>query len=204
MSALFIPEKTIWGQIKGISSSRGLTWHYIKEVPAYTLILSANPCLNHYHKIPHQSPLDWDRQSWRQGPTLSPFTWQSNKVVLFYFAWNSKIQYSTGIQSLSFWYHLELNMSSSKLQDLVMVREAWRAAVHGVAKSWTRLRDGTELRVQSIQFNLLIMCIKHVKIHFWKGRHLPSLSLPGTIMLTSYSLYKLDMHPIKHFQIICI
>ena len=30
-------------------------------------------------------------------------------------------------------------------KELVMAREAWRAAVHGVAKSWTRLSDGTEL-----------------------------------------------------------
>ena len=34
-----------------------------------------------------------------------------------------------------------IDMNLSKLQELVMDRESWRAAVHGVTKSWTRLSD---------------------------------------------------------------
>ena len=38
-----------------------------------------------------------------------------------------------------------MDVGLGRFQELVMDREAWRAAIHGVAKSWTRLSDWTEL-----------------------------------------------------------
>ena len=81
-----------------------------------------------------------------------------------------------------------MGLSLSKLWGFVMDREVWHAAIHGVAKSQTRLRDWTELN------------------HFWTTAtaRLPNISQPDIFLLfyphMVHSLQKLALGSSKNYQ----
>ena len=66
-----------------------------------------------------------------------------------------------------------IDMSLSRLWELVMNREAWCAAVHGVTKTWTRLSDWTELNSSRTVLS--------------SSRSLHDLSHSANLFLSSYS-----------------
>ena len=83
-----------------------------------------------------------------------------------------------------------MDMSLSKPQELLMDREAWCVAVHGVAKSQTRLSDRTELMKKSVTSVMCVLfkSLSHVRLFATPGIAAYQASLSIT---NSWSLLKL-------------
>ena len=53
--------------------------------------------------------------------------------------WKQEEKGTTEVE-MAGWHHGSMDVSLSELRELVMDREAWRAVIHGITKSWTRLK----------------------------------------------------------------
>ena len=61
-----------------------------------------------------------------------------------------------------------MDMGLGRLLELVMDREAWRAAIHGVTKSRTRLSDWTELNVFICKTEFMFIINQNVSLQVWR------------------------------------
>ena len=77
-----------------------------------------------------------------------------------------------------------MEVSLSELREMMMSREAWRAAIHGVAKSRTRLSDWTELNFES----LLHEALRLWKIAFVEPNDLSSCTQTSPLSLFTWKL----------------
>ena len=93
--------------------------------------------------------------------------WRTDLLEKTLMLWKIEGRRIRGQQRMSWLHGITdlLDMSLSKLEELVMDREAWHSAIHGVAKSQTRLRDWTELNWKENNLSKVFIFTKMPCIH---------------------------------------
>ena len=74
------------------------------------------------------------------------------------------------------WHHWLNGHGSGELRELVMDREAWRAAVHRVTKSWKQLSEWTELNWEKPTWKAYILCDSN-SMACWKNKSMRTIKI---------------------------
>ena len=85
--------------------------------------------------------------------------WKREETQCSWLDWAAEHTLQTSVLNAAPLPTASLTMSLSKLRELVMDSEAWRAAIHGIAKSQTRLSDWTELNWKLFSYFCVLLLL---------------------------------------------